>query len=215
MIIKYLTDRSQMSTICLGGKNMARSKEFDDSVVLRKAMELFWKQGYEKTSMSELVEHMGIHRRSLYDTFGDKHSLFMKTLDVFGEYMQEELKREALRAKTPKEAIRFIFNGIIEGVWDSEQQWGCLFVNSAAELAPRDAEVKERVEKAFTQTENFIKALVIKGQMEGEINSSLDPEAMSEYLHNALLGIRVLSRNSTDKEKLYRITEFSLAILNK
>lgn len=55
---------------------MGRSREFDENVVLQKAMELFWKQGYEKTSLNDLVEHMGIHRRSLYDTFGDKHTLF-------------------------------------------------------------------------------------------------------------------------------------------
>lgn len=195
------------------GKNMGRCKEFEDSVVLWKAMELFLEQGYEKTSMSELVEHMGIHRRSLYDTFGDKHSLFMKTLDVFGDYMQEELKREALRAKTAKESIRLIFDRVVEGMWDNKQ-WGCLFVNSAAELAPRDKEVKERVELAFTQTEHFFKALVLKGQLAGEINSSLDADTLSEYLHNALLGIRILSRNSADKEKLLRITEFSLAILD-
>ena len=195
------------------GKNMGRCKEFEDSVVLWKAMELFLEQGYEKTSMSELVEHMGIHRRSLYDTFGDKHSLFMKTLDVFGDYMQEELKREALRTKTAKESIRLIFDRVVEGMWDNKQ-WGCLFVNSAAELAPRDKEVKERVELAFTQTEHFFKALVLKGQLAGEINCSLDADILSEYLHNALLGIRILSRNSADKEKLRRITEFSLAILD-
>ena len=52
---------------------MGRSKEFEENEVLQRAMELFWQQGYEKTSMSDLVEHMGIHRKSLYDTFGDKH----------------------------------------------------------------------------------------------------------------------------------------------
>ncbi len=194
---------------------MGRSKEFEDSVVLRKAMELFLKQGYEKTSMSELVEHMGIHKRSLYDTFGDKHSLFMKALDAFDVFMQEELRKEVAQAKTSKESIRRIFERAIEGMWNSEKRWGCLFVNSAAELAPRDIEVKERVELAFNQTEHFFQALIMKGQMEGEINSDLDAKMVAEYLHNTLIGIRVLARNSTDKEKLYRISDFSLAILDK
>ncbi|MGO2638704.1 MAG: TetR/AcrR family transcriptional regulator, partial [Enterococcus viikkiensis] len=59
---------------------MARVKEFDETEVLTKAMQLFWQQGYEKTSMQELVDVMGIHRRSIYDTFGDKHQLFLKSL---------------------------------------------------------------------------------------------------------------------------------------
>ncbi len=73
-----------------GGKVMGRSKEFEERVVLQKAMELFWKQGYEKTSLSDLVEHMGIHRRSLYDTFGDKHTLFLKAIDLFGEFIIQD-----------------------------------------------------------------------------------------------------------------------------
>lgn len=62
---------------------MARSKEFEESVVLDKAMRLFWEQGYEKTSMTDLVNHMGIHRKSLYDTFGDKHTLFLRSVDLY------------------------------------------------------------------------------------------------------------------------------------
>lgn len=62
---------------------MARSKEFEVNEVLDKAIQLFWTQGYEKTSMQDLVEFMGIHRRSIYDTFGDKHALFMKALERY------------------------------------------------------------------------------------------------------------------------------------
>lgn len=57
---------------------MARSKEFDIDDVLLKAMTIFWQQGYEKTSMQDLVTGMGIHKRSMYDTFGDKHTLYIK-----------------------------------------------------------------------------------------------------------------------------------------
>ena len=71
---------------------MARSKEFEENEVLEKAMRLFGDQGYEKTSMSDLIEHMGIHRRSLYDTFGDKHTLFLKAMDRFGDMSSASLK---------------------------------------------------------------------------------------------------------------------------
>ena len=66
--------------LLIEGDVMGRSKEFEENVVLQKAMELFWEQGYEKTSLNDLVEHMGIHRRSLYDTFGDK-------IDIHGIYL--------------------------------------------------------------------------------------------------------------------------------
>ncbi|MDF2566341.1 MAG: transcriptional regulator, TetR family, partial [Massilibacillus sp.] len=149
-----------------GGVVMGRSKEFEESAVLQKAMELFWKQGYEKTSLSDLVEHMGIHRRSLYDTFGDKHTLFLKTIDFYGEIIKARLTSEILRAETAKQAIQCIFDLTIEG--NDDRPLGCLFVNAATELAPLDKEIEEKTKKAFMQTEHLFTDLIRKGQQTGE-----------------------------------------------
>ena len=192
---------------------MGRSKEFEERVVLQKAMELFWKQGYEKTSLSDLVEHMGIHRRSLYDTFGDKHTLFLKAIDLFGEFINSRLKSEISRAETAKQALQFIFDFVIEG--NEDRPLGCLFVNSATELAPRDKEVDEKTEEAFMQTEHLLADLIRKGQQTGEFTCDYDAEVLAESIHNTLLGIRVLARTSASKDKLHRIANFSVAILIK
>jgi TetR/AcrR family transcriptional repressor of nem operon len=192
---------------------MGRSREFDENVVLQKAMELFWKQGYEKTSLNDLVEHMGIHRRSLYDTFGDKHTLFLKAMDFYQELIRNNIQAGVLKAETAKQAIQFIFDFIIEGYED--KQWGCLTVNSATELALMDNEIKERTERIFMQTEQLLADLVRKGQQAGEISSAYDPEILSEVLHNTLHGIRVQLRISASKEKLHRIGNFFMDLLNK
>lgn len=192
---------------------MGRSKEFEESVVLQKAMELFWQQGYEKTSLNDLVEHMGIHRRSLYDTFGDKHTLFLKAIDCFSEFTKNRLNLGVLHAKTAKQAIQFIFDFMIEESGD--KSLGCLFVNAATELAARDKEVEEKIKKAFMGLEHLIAECIRKGQQAGEIRCDYDAEFLAENLHNALLGIRVLARTSASREKMKRIEEFSLSLLNK
>ncbi|MBV7276603.1 TetR/AcrR family transcriptional regulator [Clostridium sp. PL3] len=192
---------------------MGRSREFDENVVLQKAMELFWEQGYEKTSLSDLVEHMGIHRRSLYDTFGDKHTLFLKTIDFYGELIKDKLYAGVLHAKTSKQAIQFIFDFMIEGYED--RPWGCLIVNSATEMALRDKEVEEKAEEAFLQTERFLAELVRRGQQTGEFSCDYDAEVLAEILQNTLLGIRVLVKTSKNKEKMHRIANFFLDMLNK
>ncbi|MBX4263590.1 TetR/AcrR family transcriptional regulator [Clostridium estertheticum] len=192
---------------------MGRSKEFDENVVLQKAMELFWEQGYEKTSLSDLVEHMGIHRRSLYDTFGDKHTLFLKTIDCYEKLIKDKLQTGISHAETTKQAIQFIFDYMIEGY--GNKPWGCLIVNSATEMALRDEEVGKRAEAAFIQTEQFLADLIRKGQQTGEFSCDYDAEALSEILQNTLLGIRILARTSADKEKMYRIAHFFLELLNK
>src|SRR5687768_6065739 len=118
---------------------MARSKEFEESAVLNKAMHLFWQQGYEKTSMRDLVEHMGIHRRSLYDTFGDKRTLFLKAIERYEEMIQAALSEGIQEATTARQAIQFIFDFMVEGNVDAPA--GCLAVNTAVELASGDSEL--------------------------------------------------------------------------
>lgn len=190
---------------------MGRNKEFEEEAVLQKAMELFWKQGYEKTSMSDLVEHMGIHRKSLYDTFGDKHSLYLKAIDYYSVNTSERLKAVTLKAETASESIKSIFDIMINGT--NERPWGCFIVNAATELALCDKEVEEKIEASFTQTEDLLGKLVRKGQAAGEFSSHLSAEALGEILHCSLLGIRVYSRTSASKEKLHRLADNFLQLL--
>ncbi|MDR9853677.1 TetR/AcrR family transcriptional regulator [Paenibacillus sp. VCA1] len=190
---------------------MARSKEFDENAVLDKAMRLFWEQGYEKTSMTDLVECMGIHRRSLYDTFGDKHSLFLKAMDRFGQKINAALAAGVKRSKTAKEALQFIFNFMIDGQDDSPS--GCFMVNSAVELAARDAEVDSKFTKMFTVAEQQLKEIILWGQRDGEFATDCDAEELAEYLHNVWVGLRVMARTSVAKEKLRRIANTSIKFL--
>lgn len=190
---------------------MSRVKEFDENAVLQRAMELFWKQGYEKTSMNELVEYMGIHRKSLYDTFGDKHALYLKAIDRYSQLSARALKAEAFRAQTAKQALQNIFDFFIDG--NEDRHWGCFFVNAATEMAPRDKEVKELTEGAFTQTERFLAEIITKGQQSGEFSSAFSSEDMAEFLQNILLGLRVLVRASAPKEKMHNIAANFLKLL--
>ncbi|MCP3796866.1 TetR/AcrR family transcriptional regulator [Paenibacillus sp. CH40] len=192
---------------------MARSKEFEEKEVLDKAMRLFWEQGYEKTSMTELVEHMGIHRRSLYDTFGDKHSLFLKAMDRFDDKIIAALAGGVKGSKTASEALQFIFGFMIDG--DEDSPAGCLMVNSAVELAARDVEVDNKSTKAFTTAEQLLKEIILWGQREGEFTSTYNAEELAEYLHNVWIGLRVMARTSASREKLHRITHISMKLLEE
>ncbi len=190
---------------------MGRSKEFEENIVLQKAMEVFWQKGYEKTSMSDLVEHMGIHRKSIYDTFGDKHALYLKVIDRYSEFSTAQFKSETRRAKNSYQAIQYIFDYIIEG--NEDKQFGCLFVNATTESGPWDQEVLVKTENAFRQAENFIAEIIKKGQEDGEFSTKYDDELLAEIIHNALLGLRVLVKTSTSKEKMHNVANFFLDLL--
>lgn len=190
---------------------MSRSKEFEVNVVLDKAMILFWEQGYEKTSMSDLVKHMGIHRRSLYDTFGDKHSLFLQAMDRYINKSNVMLTGEVKQSKTAKEALQKIFRFMVSEEADSVS--GCLLVNSVTELSARDSDVDTRTVKSFEFTELMFEQVILWGQRDGEFSLDYDAKEMAENLHTLSVGIRVMARSSMDKEKLFRIVDISMGQL--
>ncbi|MEK4526648.1 MULTISPECIES: TetR/AcrR family transcriptional regulator [Paenibacillus] len=192
---------------------MARSKEFEVNEVLDKAMKIFWEQGYEKTSMSDLVEHMGIHRRSIYDTFDDKHTLFLKAMDRYSGKISTTLLAEIKASKTAVEALHKIFDVMISAVEDTPS--GCLIVNSAVELGTRDQEVDNRSLESFNEAERMFEQIIQWGQREGEFSSDHDAKEMAEYLHNISVGIRAMARTSTEKEKLNRIINVTMKLLEK
>lgn len=189
---------------------MPRKKEFDTQAVIEKAMFVFWENGYEHTSMQDLVDAMGIHRRSIYDTFGDKHKLFLLTLkhyeSLIGQSVQVNLKEEM----SIQEKLKAMFSVIVN---EDNNRAGCLIVNTAAELSNIDPLVKEEVEALFERERQSLYQLLVKGQLHGEISAETDGEDLADYLHNALVGIRVLAKTTDDSKKLNRIIDTTLATI--
>src|SRR5215218_2613149 len=113
---------------------MARTKEFEPLAALDAATELFWRKGYEAASMRELLDAMCIGRGSFYDTFGDKHALFLATLERFQEvrtsWIEEVLQGSGLQG------IEEVFRRSVDGLVESDVCRGCMLANSAVELAP-------------------------------------------------------------------------------
>jgi len=192
---------------------MARKKEFDEDAALLKAMELFWEQGYEKTSMQELVSHMGIHKGSMYDTFGDKHSLYLKSLKRYIEMLDQSVMQRMADTRSAKEAITVLFETTIHQ--KEELPYGCFIVNTAVELAKHDAEAIEMVHLRWSHTEKLIHDLIVQGQQSGEFSKTLNAEGLSSYLLNALIGLRVMVKTICDKEKLNQIVEINLSVLDR
>ncbi|AIQ53914.1 TetR/AcrR family transcriptional regulator [Paenibacillus sp. FSL R7-0331] len=190
---------------------MARSKEFDVDNVLGKAMTIFWQQGYEKTSIQDLVSGMGIHKRSMYDTFGDKHTLYIKAMDRYADTVAGKLESRTEGAASAREAIRLIFEAA--AFKKSSEPKGCLLVNTAVELTNHDPEAAAKVTEAFLNTEQLFERLLRQGQESGELTRSFEAADMAAYLHNALVGLRVLVKTTKDAGRLQTVIEMTLKAL--
>ena len=132
---------------------MARPREFDELTALEAAMNCFWAQGFESTSVWDLAEQMGITGASLYNAFGDKRSLYRQAL---AHYLITSVRDRVSRLERlpPLSAICAFFDEVIERSVHDKQRRGCMLVNAALELAPYDAEFQEIVseEMVFIET---------------------------------------------------------------
>src|SRR5260370_26100270 len=119
-------------------RHQGRPREFDPDEALERALELFWRQGYEGTSLSELTAAMGINRPSLYAAFGNKQSLFQKALDRYAEEHMAFI-RTALEESTARRAIETLLRGYVASVTNPSTPPGCLTIQGGLASGP-DAE---------------------------------------------------------------------------
>ena len=180
---------------------MARPREFDEATVLEAAMNCFWAQGFESTSVRDLAEEMGITGASLYNAFGDKRSLYRRALAYYLETsVRDRVSR--LEQLPPFAAIRAFFDEVIERSLADKQRRGCMLVNAALELAPYDAEIQNVVSQEMVFIETFFRRCIAAGQQDGTISPARPPAELAKLLLSVLLGIRVLARTRPQRAVL-------------
>jgi len=192
---------------------MARTKEFDENTILTKAMNLFWCKGYNATSAQDLVDGLGISRSSLYDTFGDKHNLFVLSLKEYRKQMAGGLIEMIENSTNAEKTIKQIFQVATTETLEDKLQKGCFMVNSTIELAASDREIAKIVNENMQDIENALCSIIKKGQDEGQFNSNYSALSLSRFLFNTISGIRVASKSGADKKVYDDIVKVTLSVL--
>lgn len=192
---------------------MARPREFDEDVVLDAAVQQFWQYGYEATSVRDLADRMGITGASLYNAFGGKRALYRRSLE---HYLKQTFQERVSRFEDnlpPREAVVAFLEEIIERSLNDKLRRGCMLVNSALEIAPRDPEFQRVVARFLTQVEAFFLRCVIAGQRNGTISKSQPAEDLARLMLGVLLGIRVLARSRPNRSLLEGLVRPAFAML--
>lgn len=192
---------------------MARPKTFDTEAALVRAMELFWDQGYAATSMEQLVQAMGIKRQSLYDTFGDKHRLFLAALDAYCAILENAML-SGLR--TPGAGLRALHEAgltIIDFLLRYPKRRACLMANTTLELAPHDAEVAAKVRAHMANMESAFRHALGNARARGEIAATSDVAALAKYLVGMVHGLMVMAKSGADRDTLTGIMATAVAPL--
>jgi TetR/AcrR family transcriptional repressor of nem operon len=190
---------------------MARPREFDKDQVIERAMLMFWEQGYEVTSIRNLIETMGISSSSMYEAFGDKRGVFLAALARFCELERARITQMAQDAPTPEAFIERLF-GSLDEVVNSRAQ-GSLAFNTMVEYGTRDADITELLLTHYLGIAEIIADLIRAGQQQGTVASQQEPMHLAYAILSALHGVATVKGVKPDFAHARAISQVVVKLL--
>jgi TetR/AcrR family transcriptional repressor of nem operon len=191
---------------------MGRPRTFDIDVAVDRAMELFWRHGFEATSTEDLVAGLGIARGSLYKAFGSKEQLYAMALRRYCDRHAGGLMKTLDQAEQVRPAIRAALLESVEAdLIDPER--GCLMVNAATERSAHPDTVRQ-VSRTMGRIESALAGALERAQARGEIAADKNPREQAQFLTTFLQGLRVMGKARADRAFLENAVEVALSTLD-
>ncbi|BCB77482.1 TetR/AcrR family transcriptional regulator [Phytohabitans flavus] len=186
-----------------------RPRAFDEDAALDRALEVFWRQGYEGTALSDLTAAMGINRPSLYGAFGNKEALFRRVLDRYvdgpGGY-----SAAALAEPRARDVVARILGGAVELTTDSGHP-GCLSVRNAQACGPECEQVRRAVVDRRNAGLAALRARLERARDEGDLPPGADPAALARYVFTVSDGIASQAASDATADELRKVVDLVLA----
>jgi TetR/AcrR family transcriptional regulator, transcriptional repressor for nem operon len=192
---------------------MARTKKFDPERALAAAMHVFWRLGYENTSLDVLMAEMGIARQSLYDTFGDKRSLYLKALAHYRDETNTSMRGLFSSVPTVKDGFAQLLFGL-SAESRAQHARGCLLLSANMERAAGDAVITDFLRRNQAEVESIFRDALRRAQSSGELSRKLDPAALARFFVVTIQGMRALARLKSDRRALEEVARVALAVLD-
>ncbi|NKB33978.1 MAG: TetR family transcriptional regulator [Pseudomonadales bacterium] len=195
---------------------MARPVEFDENKVLNNAMEQFWREGYEASSVQKLLDCTGINRGTLYNSFGDKDTFFKSCVDQYNKIVDKQIESSL---KNPKlnawDAINAYFDEAVLNLSNKRRSMGCLLVNSLCESINYDKDMKKVVRGSLSSIRKAIVVRLKEAQSKNKLRKGVSVEFAADVLMNTLHGVRVNSRDGKNTRQLKELIKHSINTLKK
>ncbi len=192
---------------------MPRPKEFDEAEVLDRALQLFRARGFKHTSFADLTSELGVSRQSLYDTYGDKHTLFQTALHRYLDRAVEFITNRLDAPGKLRPTLHQLFDDLI-GMNCGGGSHGCLMVNAMVELAPLDDATRALAHSHARKVEGLLVTRLSLAQRQGDLAKDKDPVALARFLYHTLLGLGVATRAFGEPASLRQSMQLALQVLD-
>jgi AcrR family transcriptional regulator len=186
-----------------------RPRAFDADVALEKALQVFWKKGYEGASLTDLTEAMGINRPSLYAAFGNKEALFRKAMDRYTSGPGCHIA-EALKAKTARAVAERVLAGTVDMLTCPNTPQGCLLVQAALACGDEAEPVRRALIEKRTSGEKAIRERLERAVAEGDLPRGTNAADLARYLCTVTVGLSVQAASGAKRAELQRVAETAM-----
>lgn len=192
---------------------MARPREFDYDEVLDRAMYLFWRRGYQATSITDIESATGLTKGSIYKAFDNKRNLFVKCLERY--MVNESYKAILLRhADGPiAEAFGHVLDVLIDSVGGPDRPCGCLATNVIDELVSVDKGLLRKASQGLAGMQLVMEARLRSAKEQGELRPDTNVETLASLLMVTLQGLVVLSMSTKDVASMRRARDFVIGVV--
>ncbi len=193
---------------------VGRPREFDVDQVLDAAMQAFWAKGYEATTLTDLTNATGLHKGSLYQAFGDKHTLFKEALNRYLADMRRAKNELLAAAETPLDGIRAVGHGMLDiADADCDCPKGCLAVNSLVELAPHDPEIRTMLEDHAATMRASLEENVTRAQAAGQMRKDRPAELVAAMIMTFMAGLTTTMKGPITREDAHQLLDAQIDAL--
>lgn len=189
---------------------MSRQRSIADTIVLDRAVEIFWQHGYAATSVRDLSRATGLGSAALYHRFTGKDGLFREAVRHYADRRLHERLSRLSELDDPLAAIARFFDEIVALSVDDRHRRGCFLVNSAVDGADISEQARSLVRDRLGEVEAFFRHQLECARDKGLIAPDRQPAVVAETLFGAMLAIRVLARLSPEHGRLRRLADCAL-----
>ena len=195
-------------------RERGRPRSFDTDLALDRAVEVFWKHGFQDASLHELTEAMGLSKPSLYAAFGDKEALYLKTLE---RYVVQLVQRHAAALNDEPDARRAVdafLRSLAVMLTDPQLPGGCFIINGTADCGGSTipASVEMALREALQGTEILLRERLLRAQAEGALTASPQPAGLAAMFAAIIAGMAVQAKSGATKLQLDAVIDTAMAV---
>ena len=190
-----------------------RPRSFDREAALTKAMHVFWEKGYEGTTMTDIIERIGVKAPSVYAAFGNKDKLFTEVVDAYSQLIQSGPIKILMETSDVFEAIKGSLNSTVQVFSGVNNPCSCLVLTAAINCAPEHAEHFQKLQTLRAEYKSAFAKRFLRAKEEGQLVENADYLEMAEFMMTFIHGLALRARDGSTREQLGNSSKITLEIM--